>query len=101
LDVENSDEYAGLAGQVKVTMYWESDQTTDEADKSFTILHVRVEVNRDDYAYALDSAYALTVAAYDEIAGDEDTETVTVSDDELNPYGNSIVKNEKWIWTQD
>jgi hypothetical protein len=99
LDVENSEEYANLAGQVKVTMYWESDQSTDETDKAFTVLHVRVEVNRDDYAYALDSAYALTVAPYDEATDDE--ETVTVSDTELNPYGNAIVKNEKWIWTQD
>jgi hypothetical protein len=41
----------------------------------------------------------LTVAPYDEAADDE--ETVTVSDTELNPYGNAIVKNEKWIWTQD
>jgi hypothetical protein len=87
--------------RILLTMYWEidSDQPAEETDKSFTVLHIRVEVERGDYAYALDSAYALTVTSYVDESDDGDMATVENAD--INPQGNEIVRDEKWIWTPD
>jgi hypothetical protein len=104
LDAQNTEEYGAMADSILITMYWEidSDQPSEEDDKSFTVLHIRTEVQKGDYAYAIDSAYALTVTSYaenediDDI-GDGDTEALENAS--VNPYHRSIYKNEKWVWT--
>jgi hypothetical protein len=101
LDAINPEEYGGVADQILVTIYWEiqSDEPGEETDKSFTILHIRTEVDKGDYACAIDSAYALTVTSYDENADSDDMDSL--ENLEINPYNTEIDKNEKWIWTPD
>jgi hypothetical protein len=101
LDTINSDEYAGAADQILITIYWEiqSEESGEETDKSFTVLHIRTEVDKGDYAFAIDSAYALTVTPYDEYDDSDDMDSL--DNLEINPYDTQIYKNEKWIWTPD
>jgi type II secretory pathway pseudopilin PulG len=98
IDATDAEELGGMADQILITMYWEidSEEPAAETDKSFTTLHIKVEAQKGDCAYAMESAYALTVIAYDSAAEDGELE-----DAGSNPFHEVIDKNEKWAWEPD
>lgn len=99
IDLSEREDYRRVADSVVVTMYWEidSDNKATETDKSLGILHVNVNVVKGDSSYSVDSVYSLSVVGYDITGGFDVTESL--NNQAINPYNNSIVTNEKWMWT--
>jgi hypothetical protein len=92
---------AAAADKVLVTLYWEIDSEAPETetDKSFTLLHVKIETEKGNYGYTMETVYALTVSPYDGAVGYGDLEGL--ENTTINPSQREIDKNEKWVWTPD
>jgi hypothetical protein len=94
LDVSD---FNGMADKVTVIIYWEidSDNPQTETNKDYTRLHVKIETEKGDSSYTLESVYILNVSAYDATAEDL---VDTVTNTEINPDNNNIYVNERWKW---
>lgn len=103
MDAVNAAEFEGMADKILITMYWEidSEDPQNETDKALTTLHIKVEAEKDNCSYMMESAYALTVVSYDADAADGDSVMESIENVTINPYHNSIDINEQWIWSPD
>jgi hypothetical protein len=98
INAVTDEKFAGMADQILVTAYWDidSDNPQTETDKSMTEVHFKVEVQKGDSAYVVESSYALTVTPYDNTQGYGNVDTVENST--INPDNKYIDQNEKWVW---
>ncbi|MBQ8912507.1 MAG: hypothetical protein IJ054_00485 [Lachnospiraceae bacterium] len=91
----NTSEYAAIADDISVCMYWECEEfdIKDEA-----LLTVEVTVSKGGQTSTTTSYYELTVNKFSDAAsGDMENNTLNEA---FNPAGNKIDLTEDWTWTR-
>lgn len=80
-----------ICDDVSIRMNW----SKEKDDKVNTKLIVYVTVTNNGVVYGTKRTLELDIDKYDDVAGDGN---VTLSGNDINPNGNSIVMSEKWSW---